>query len=306
MRLLRIGGEGGLTVLLFGLGLIGSTIDHALRMRFDARPTDFPYSWTDPSQRREQRDALRAHLPATGQVAVVWAGGKNSFAATDADMNQETALLSEIIDFAVDFGRDRPVAFHLTSSGGGLFEGQTHCGPSSMPRPLRPYGTGKLAQETLLLSTQGFSRRMIYRPTSVYGMTTSGRIGLVTALISNALHGRTTRITGSPYTLRDFLLADDIGQFMAERIVLPDDGPDDQTLLLARGRSASVFEVIQRIRTHIDRPILLQYDSRPTNAGDMSFLPAALPPDWHATPLGSGITQVLGRFRGGFTWGRAA
>jgi nucleoside-diphosphate-sugar epimerase len=304
MRLLQIGPEADLSVLLFGLGLIGSTIDHALRMRFDARATDFPYSWTDRAARIEQRQAIRARLTGPGPVAVVWAGGKNGFAASDAEMADETALLSELVDFAVALGRDRPVGFHLTSSAGGLFEGQTHCGPSSVPRPLRPYGTGKRAQETLLMATDGLSRRMIFRPTSVYGMTTSNRIGLVTALISNALHGRTTRITGSPYTLRDFLLAEDIGQFMAQRIVRPEDGPRDQTLLLARGRSASIFEVIERIRSRVDRPLLLQFDSRPTNAGDMSFLPSALPHDWHATPLASGITQILARFRGGFDCGR--
>lgn len=305
MRVLQVGTGGDLTVLLFGLGLIGATIDRALRLRFDARSSDLPYVWTDAAQRAAQRSAIRAGLGGAGRVAVVWAGGRNGFGATGAEMQQETALLAELLGFAADLGRDRPVEFHLTSSAGGLYEGQTHCTRDSVPLPLRPYGAGKLVQEALLLDTRGLTRRMIYRPSSVYGMTRSGRIGLVTALISNALQGRTTRITGSPYTLRDFLLADDIGPFVAQTIVAPGPGPDGQVLLLASGRSASVFEVIERIRSRIDRPVLLQYDSRPTNAGDMSFLPAALPADWQATPLASGITRILALFRSGFNWGQA-
>ncbi|MBL9051147.1 MAG: NAD-dependent epimerase/dehydratase family protein [Tabrizicola sp.] len=305
MRLLRVGNRDPLTVLLFGLGLIGATIDRALRQRFETTTVDLPYSWNDPARREGEKTAIRAALPLTGRVALVWAGGQNGFGASDAEMQLETALLAEIVQFAVALGRERAVDFHMMSSAGGLFEGQTHCTTESVPHPLRPYGRGKLAQETLLLATEGLSRRVIYRPSSVYGMTQSKRIGLVTALVSNVLHGRTTRITGSPYTLRDFLLADDIGQFVAQQIVSPPPGPDNRTHLLASGRSASVFEVIERIRSRIDRPVFLQYDSRPTNAGDMSFLPSALPPDWQATPLASGISHTLALFRSGFSWGRA-
>lgn len=305
MKLVQIGGREGLTVLLFGLGLIGRAVDHALRLRYNAAGVELPYSWTDPEARDRQRADLRARLTKSGPVALVWAGGQNGFGATEADMDQETALLSEVINFAVALGRDRPVAFHLTSSAGGLFEGQTHCGPESRPRPMRPYGAGKLAQEALLRSASGLQRRLIYRPTSVYGMKTSRRIGLVTALVSNALYGRVTRITGSPYTLRDFLLADDIGEYMVQQIADPEPDPDTRTLLLAHGRSASVFEVIERIRRLVERPVLLQYDSRPTNAGDMSFLPSALPPDWYSTNLESGISRTLSQFRSGFTWGRS-
>jgi hypothetical protein len=56
------------------------------------------------------------------------------------------------------------------------------------------------------------------------------------------------------------------------------------TFLLASGRSASVFEVIERIRERIERPLLLQFDPHPSNVRDMSFLPSALPTDWQPTP----------------------
>jgi UDP-glucose 4-epimerase len=66
-------------------------------------------------------------------------------------MAQETAIVAELIAMAETLRHDgRPVDFHMMSSAGGLFESQTHCSEHSIPRPLRPYGTGKLMQERAL------------------------------------------------------------------------------------------------------------------------------------------------------------
>lgn len=304
MKVLRVGGQDGLCVALFGLGLIGGAVDRALRLRFQAEGRDFPYDWHDAGLRQQQRLAIHAGLPATGRLAMVWTGGQSGFGSTDADMAQETGIVAELIAMAETLRRDRPVDFHLMSSAGGLFESQTHCSEHSIPHPLRPYGTGKLMQEQALAQAGALSRRHIYRPSSVYGVTRSKRVGLVTALISNAMQGKTTRIFGNPNTLRDYVLADDIGHYLARRIVAPGmDGPDPDvlTFLLASGRSASVFEVIERIRERVERPLLLQFDPHPSNVRDMSFLPSALPADWQATPLASGISRIVTHLRSGLT-----
>jgi nucleoside-diphosphate-sugar epimerase len=307
MKILRIGGPAELSVLLFGLGLIGGAVDRALRLRFQAEARDFPYDWHDAGLRQAQRAAIAAALPQAGRVAVVWTGGQSGFGSSDADMEQETSVMAELIAMAEDLRRDRPVDFHLMSSAGGLFESQTHCSEHSIPRPLRPYGAGKLMQEARLERAVTLQRRYVYRPSTVYGVTRSKRVGLVTALISNAMQGRTTRIFGNPNTLRDYVLADDIGHYVARKIVDPDPGPDASpdtgpqvlTRLLASGRSASVFEVIERIRERIERPLLLQFDPHPSNVRDMSFLPSALPPDWQATSLASGISRIITFLRSG-------
>lgn len=304
MRLLRVGGQAGPGVLLFGLGLIGGALERALRLRFQAEGRDFPYDWQDAGQRRAQRAEIAAALPPAGRLAMVWCAGQNGFGASDDEMARETAILAELIAMAQDLHSDaRPVDFHLMSSGGGLFESQTHCSRDSIPQPLRPYGAAKLAQEQALARASGLARRHVYRPSSVYGVSRSRRVGLVTALIANAMQGRTTRIFGNPNTLRDYVLADDIGHYVARRIVTPEPEPSPAALtyLLASGRSASVFEVIERIRERIERPLLLQFDPHPSNVRDMSFLPSALPADWQPTPLASGISHVTTFLRSGIT-----
>ena len=306
MRVLQVGGTAGPCVLLFGLGLIGGAVDRALRLRFQAGGRDFPYDWNDAGLRQAQRADIGAALPATGRLAVVWTGGQSGFGSTEADMAQETAILAELIAMAGTLRHgDRPVDFHMMSSAGGIFESQTHCSEHSIPQPLRPYGAGKLMQEQALAQAGGLDRCHVYRPSSVYGVTRSKRVGLVTALISNAMQGKTTRIFGNPNTLRDYVLADDIGHYLARRIVdagpAPDSGPRLRTFLLASGRSASVFEVIERIRERIERPLLLQFDPHPSNARDMSFLPSALPGDWQPTPLATGISRIVTFLRSGLT-----
>ena len=306
MKVLRVGGQAGPYVLLFGLGLIGGAVDRALRLRFEAEGRDFPYDWHDAGLRQAQRADIGAALPNAGRLSLVWTGGQSGFGSTDADMAQETAIVAELIAMAQTLRQaGRPVDFHMMSSAGGLFESQTHCSELSIPQPLRPYGAGKLMQERALAQAAGLDRRHVYRPSSVYGVTRSKRVGLVTALISNAMQGKTTRIFGNPNTLRDYVLADDIGHYLARRIVDPEPAPDHppgaMTFLLASGRSASVFEVIERIRERIERPLLLQFDPHPSNVRDMSFLPSALPADWQPTPLASGISRIVTFLRSGLT-----
>lgn len=301
MKVLRIRGNSGPSVLLFGIGLIGGSVERALRLRFQADGRDFPYDWQDAALRQAQQAAITSVLPPGDDVAVVWTGGQSGFGSTDADMERESVIVGELIDFANSLRRDRRVDFHLMSSAGGLFENQTHCSDRSRPDPLRPYGFGKLRQEARLTDATALNRRHIYRPSTVYGASRSKRMGLVTALIANAMQGRTTRIFGNPNTLRDYVLADDIGHYVARKIVDADASSEVQTLPLASGRSASVFEVIERIRERVERPVLLQFDPHPSNAGDMSFLPSALPPDWQPTSLASGISRVITLLRSGLT-----
>lgn len=49
----------------------------------------------------------------------------------------------------------------------------------------------------------------------------------------------------------------------------------------------------------VDKPLLLQFDPHPSNVRDMSFLPSALPADWTATALASGIARIVTVLRSG-------
>lgn len=128
MKLLQIDGKEPVLVTLFGLGLIGSAVDRALRLRFAAQGREIAYDWHDAALRQTQRAAICEALPDGCRVAVVWTGGQSGFAAGDAEMRQETALLAELIRMAEELRRDRQVDFHLISSAGGC----------SKARPIAP------------------------------------------------------------------------------------------------------------------------------------------------------------------------
>jgi nucleoside-diphosphate-sugar epimerase len=306
MKLLRWGEDANAHVaLLFGAGLVGGAVERALRRAASAEAGHLPYDWTDAALRAGHGAAIGAAVRAAAQrtpparISVIWAGGRSGFGSTVEDMATETALVAEVLDLAWrlrDAHPDATLDIHLLSSAGGLFEGMTHCDLDTPPRALRPYGEGKLAQEALLHVADGAARRRIYRPSSVYGYWPGARFGLISALVGNALAGRVTRIVGNLGTVRDYVLAEDIGRFIAGRIQSAA-GPAEATHLLANGRPTSMFEAIALVERVMNARLLLQFDPHPSNALNMSFLPSALPVGWCPTALPVGVDLVAARMR---------
>ncbi len=299
LTLERAGGDH--VVLAFGMGLIGSATLRALSPAIRRRRT-IPYDWADGTARARARDAIAAQMPPRpAAVSVVWTGGRSGFGSSVSEMDEEAALLQEVLDLADALRRAAPEAthaIHLASSAGGLFEGQRFCDARTEPAPMRPYGEGKLRQEEMTLARGAEAGVHVYRPSSVYGPPRSGRVGLVTALIGNALRGATTRIVGSASTLRDYVHADDVGRFIAGRVMAgqgPD--PDRSPFLLARGRSATMTEVIAHVEGALDARLRLQFAAMPENARDMSFRPSALPAGWPQIDLATGIARIAGEMR---------
>ena len=215
-------------------------------------------------------------------------------------MAREASLLEEVLDLAEMAGRRAPRArraVHLVSSAGGLFEGQLFCDAESAPAPLRPYGEGKLRQEALARACGGAARVHVYRPSSVYGASPSGRVGLVTALIGDALRGRTTRIVGRPDTLRDYVHAGDVGRFIARAVMGAEPGAGCETHLLAQGRPAAMSEVIAHVERVLGLCPSLRFDPAPGNARHMSFRRSALPAGWRQVDLATGIALVAHQLR---------
>lgn len=287
--------------LLFGTGLVGGAIADALRLAgFHGRERQL-YDWSNRGGRMRQSDEIAARVRAARpeRIDIIWAGGTSGFQSDAYIMDEETTCLREILSMARGLcaGPDGiPGRVHLISSAGGLFEGQTQCGATSTPSPIRAYGIGKLAQETLLQEVFP-DRWIIYRLSSVYGYVPRGRAGLITTLVRNALCWRTTRIFGSLVTIRDYVLATDIGRFVAANVVAED--ATNMTYLLASGRPAAMSEVLKRVEEALEMALLVQYDPYPHNARNMSFLPSALPPapGWQPTPLANGIRQTAAAMR---------
>jgi nucleoside-diphosphate-sugar epimerase len=185
------------------------------------------------------------------------------------------------------------------SSAGGLYEGRRLVGPRTEPRPLRPYGRLKLAQEEALAASPAPLDARVYRLSSVYGHVAGGRRrGLIPTLLADGLRRRTSTVTGRPDTLRDFVWVEDVGRFVARELLRTGRGPVPAVTTLAAGRPASLHEVRRLIESALGRRLHVTYAPRDAGTADITFSPAALPPGWQPTDLRLGIRRVRDRLLG--------
>ena len=291
---------GKVPCLLFGHGLLGHAVHDALRQTPGMSATQMPYDWSDAAQRRAQRDLMRARLAVEPDLSIIWTAGRAGFGAEAEELVLEHRAFRELVSFAAEQAADgQRVHFLLTSSAGGLFEGQEEVGPDATPTPLRPYGTAKLRQETELqdiATSAGFSTSIL-RPTSVFGYARGSRLGLISALIMNTLQGGTTPIYGSLDTRRDYISAEDVGAFIAARALDPHPATA-QTHLLGRGRSHSIAYIVSTVATALGRTPDLTVQAVASNAAHMGFAPSTLPTGWSPSPIADGITTCADAIRG--------
>ncbi len=290
------GAHGRRAAALFGTGLVGQAVRAHMTSHRGVTATERPYDWGDEKERKRQLHQLEQTLTTlkVDRVDVIWAAGRSGFGSSAAELQEETSLVEEIFDFSGEL--PVPVDWHLFSSAGGLFEGQVLVDRETKPAPRRPYGNGKLAQEQLLLqqleTTPNITSASIYRPSSIMGFSGKGRRNLVSALISNALQGRETPISGSPHTLRDFISASDIGRFVAKRVQTTK-ASGAATFLLASGRPTSVATVMHVVERLTPHPLFVRFDPRPLNALPMSFRPSSIPSDLQLTNFELAVTETF-------------
>jgi UDP-glucose 4-epimerase len=111
--------------------------------------------------------------------------------------------------------------------------------------------------------------------------------------VQNAILLRTTRISGSPDTIRDYILADDIGRFIADQLV--GSRPEAKTHILANGKPTSMTELIAIVQDKVHRRLYFRYEAKPSNARNISFRPSCMPKHWRATPLAIGVALTAAR-----------
>jgi UDP-glucose 4-epimerase len=209
-------------------------------------------------------------------------------------MAMEQKAFEDVLNLSQRLKERLPAArlsFHLLSSAGGLFEGQRQVTGSSNPSPRRPYGAAKLEQEACLLRFHPDTSTHVYRPSSVYGFSGAGvRLGLVNVLIQNALRHQVSRIYGNPHTMRDYVLASDIGRFISDRII--GQSGASGTFLLASGKPSSTFEILHRIQDVTRRKIYLRFEPETDNSSHNTYCARSLPEGWHPTDIDAGIRQT--------------
>jgi hypothetical protein len=289
-------------VLVFGLGLIGSAIYTALlRLEFQSL-ADIPFEWQDDSQMADARNVIESvclqNSKMPKRLTFLWSAGTTGFYSSPSEAGREYAVFRKTVGFALDLQKKLQPAgfsFHCVSSAGGLFEGQRVIRETSSPSPARPYGVLKKQQEDLLLNTFGETEVAIYRPSSVYGpMEQQSRHGLINNLILNARTGRVTVLDAHVMSLRDYVFAGDIGNFLARRIRFESDESINKPVqFLVSARCSSIFEVFQKIKRILNLHAQFRYDDQFGNHKNITFSDSVLPPGWRPVALDVGIRQFM-------------
>ena len=299
-------------VAIFGLGLIGRSILSALGKSGHRSSKHLPFSWESSNQRCRDTQTILQHatqfaLDAAGaaiacKVSIVWAAGRAGLMSPAHETEGEIVAFKDVLAFAEQLCKRLPEAsheFHLISSAGGLFEGQCLVDHASIPRPQRPYGQLKFAQERLLVASTAPMTRLVYRISSAYGFSGEGlRLGLVGVLVKDAIRHSVSRIFGMQDTLRDYILAADIGRFVARQ--LSREATNSEIFLLASGKPSAMCEILRRVEQVLARRLYVQFDMHPSAAGHNSYRLSALPAAWKPTDLETGIHQTALALREAF------
>lgn len=294
------GTASGSTAALFGLGLIGGQVAEALRAGGYARTACLPFAWGAARERpRELADIMALLEAAPGRLDVVWSAGAGGFGMGEAAADLEFADFSDVLGLAGTLAGHRApgtVRFHLLSSAGGLFEGQRDVTPQTPPVPKRTYGALKLRQEELL-ARAGELVRIVYRPSSVYGLAGPGRrMGLIPTLMANGARYLVSTIYGAPDTLRDYVHVTDVARYVARQVGEP--GGATRTLILATARPTSLSEVLAAVERTLKRKIFITYRADASdNTAHITFSRETWPPDWRPEGIETVVRTMWCTFR---------
>jgi UDP-glucose 4-epimerase len=270
----------GHVIVVIGEGLIGSAIVRSLTLKLGQGET---LSLGKYQMKNVHVDLDKIHrwlieLPRNSRLDWIWSAGKAGFNAEQEVCDRELEYFRKFCEGISSFNLGTNNQFHFLSSAGGLFEGMRLITPDTPLRPLRPYGNLKRAME-LAVRTY-FDNTHIYRPSSVFGtINDKHRLGMVSGLLKNARNNAVTQIWGSPTTLRDYVWAEDIGDYISRQALRPiNHGTQIHFLVTAKPTSiAEALSITQRI-TH--KPPYIQFNDS-NNAMDITFCPSVLPvQDW--------------------------
>ena len=289
-------------VLIFGCGLIGSAVQRAMLWKSPWAVKSYWFPWdADASRERRQQleiamtDLAKLAPDAATAVHIVWSAGHAGFSATEQQTQCELNSFRQVVEFSEALRMQVGVASHLhmMSSAGGLFEGVRGINSGTECCPARPYGELKAAQEAIAVAANT-TTCSIYRPSSVYSTVQPGqRCGLIPTMIWNTLRNQVTSIYGRHDTLRDYIWADDIGNFVAARIDGSAALTDRQVFLLATGIPTPISRIIRVIEEVLMRPVSVQFvRSSSGNDLDITFSPSSLPQGLAKTNLATAIRKT--------------
>jgi UDP-glucose 4-epimerase len=302
-------------IFLFGVGLIGTSILTKLSQSGNYEQSTHPFNWYDAKIRTQEAESIYEYVANylrnktavsqdKGRATFVWSAGRAGFQDSKACLNEEMLSFNDVLDIVkrlADEFTSVSIDFHLLSSAGGLYEGQTFVDKDSIPSPQRPYGELKLRQEQSLIDLDVCISKNIYRPTSVYGiMAGSHRMGLIPALLFNGLSNKVTTIFGSFSTLRDYVHSADVAGYIVDIIHNDCVKNSHDKFILASGRPSSIFEIKCIVEKVLSKKVYLDFRAIESNSSDITFSPSVLPENWQAMDIETGIRGVYIRMVSGF------
>jgi hypothetical protein len=95
-------------------------------------------------------------------------------------------------------------------------------------------------------------------------------------------------------SLRDYVLAADIGNYVARQIRFEFRSERQVPVdFLVSAKCSSIFEVVQKIRRILNLPIKIRYDNRFDNHENITFSDTVMPCGWRPVSLETGIRQFI-------------
>jgi nucleoside-diphosphate-sugar epimerase len=258
----------------------------------------FRTDWSTPGTAGESTSAALAGVEALddGRVTVVWAAGTAGMTTSKQQCEQNLATMISAVGAALESaGSGGKSRVHLIGSAGAHATGRPKWAGTNAVEPSDgtrsndvPYVWLKLAEENWVASLVD-ADSIVHRVSSVYSRPNDpGRSGMIAALIRNAARGEVTTIYGGWSTLRNYVHADDVGDYVARTVRYG--GP--ATTLLADRRSYAITELVSLVSRYLRRPVPLRM-APGSNSEHHSFDPGAISSGFATRPLATAIRQIL-------------
>ena len=260
-------------VLIFGLGVVGWSIFEHLKKKFNVIASD-KLDWSSIEKCRETLSSFCKNEISreTERIDIIWSAGNTLFSVDEAGAKADlkfyktfTAVLEKALSKNLPTAQKRYV---LVSSAGGIFEGQTGITSKSTPGPQRPYGELKLQQETFIEQQNWIDEYAIVRLSSVYSISNlRSRMGLIPTMVNKAIRQEFLSIYGTEMTLRDYVLDDDIGRYIAR--IIKDELP--KKVFVIDGKPYSILEIKNMVEAITHKKVYLNYTLMKSNAANNSY-----------------------------------
>lgn len=256
-------------VLVVGEGLIGAAVSRRLRHRPLIEEQHTAVDWTNPDFEAYVRQLAPTKKPTS--VEIVWSAGVFGMTSTIEVGALSASFEKNLRAIINESQRLGPVRLHLVSSAGAL---GCPSGDRRFETLESPYKAIKAAEE-LIVARQDIPVHM-YRVTSVFGAkSSSGRSGLIGALLTNALRREETALFARTTTMRNYIHADDVGEAIVRSVLSPPQPHPTTMALIAARRSHPMNEVVATAEQILRRPVPVSYRP-PRNHHDMVFSPRAV------------------------------